>query len=461
MNRTAWLGGLTLIACTATGAPAGTCAKIRGPREVFPVGVYVSGNNPAAHLAAQDRPLEEQIEFTCRDLKAHHFNAVWLSNLSPQHLPAWLRIARKYGIRVIPQGGGMPMYLLTRGWWATRWEAAIDKRVKPFYRQLGQTHRNDPALLAYSIVEEIPADSPLFPHIRAVTREMATVDPNHPVIVLYNRASAAVRAAREIRPVVIGYDCYPFFKSPRSGPVTRHAQRSYYEGQIARFSRAARECGAVLWVMAQSWHTLQPDAQGKLVPTEAGMRKPTLAEMRWQMWSAVFHGAKGLFFYAYSTSPKPRKGKVNEHLLNPQGRPLDIYDEAARVSRAMDPIKPLLLRLAVAPYDKQVVYWENLPDIHGQTFVHQDTGDRYLMVLNSDVTRTQPIDLEFGYFQQYLRPKDRFYEVLSGKVHDTQSLRGLSLEPGTGALFLIGQDDALARHRQWMARQAQPPAPAR
>ena len=142
--------------------------EIIGVRDFFPFGVYAGGNGPVPTMAAKGKSLEEQIDFTCRDLAAHHFNCVWANNLSPENLPLWLKKAGEYGIRIIPQGGGMPMYLLNRGWWADQWEPAIDREVKPFYIDLARTYRGDPTLLAYNIVEEIPPDSPLFPHIASI-----------------------------------------------------------------------------------------------------------------------------------------------------------------------------------------------------------------------------------------------------------------------------------------------------
>ena len=418
-----------------------------GVREFFPFGVYAGGNGPVPTMAAEGKSLEEQIEFACRDLAAHNFNCVWANNLYPKDLPLWLAKGRKHGIRIVPQGGGMPMYLLNRGWWEDRWEAAIEEQVKPFYLDLARTWRHDPALLAYSLVEEIPPDSPFFPHIGSVTRLVAEVDPHHPVIVLYNRATAAERAVREIRPRVIGYDCYPFFTDPRNGPTTQHAQQSYYERQIARFHRAAASIDAHLWIMAQSWGRVP--AREDADPERRGMRAPTPAETRYQVWAALFNGAKGIFFFSYGGSPDPNSdGYYDEHFLDHRGRPLPHYEEAARVSRELDPLKPLLLRLNPAP-EAEVVYWENRPEAHGRTFVHRDTGDRYLMAFNGSVEATQPIDLEFGYFQHYLTPEDRFYDVLTGDALDGPALRQVELVPGGGALYLIGRQEAWLRHQDW------------
>ncbi len=415
--------------------------------DVFPFGVYASGNGPVPTMAAAGASLVDQIDTLCRDLRAHNFDTVWINNLSSEFLPLWLAKGREHGIRMVPQGGGMPMYLLNQGWWEARWESAIETQVKPFYEELAHKHRNDPSLLAYSIVEEIPPDSPFFPHIADITRRVADIDPHHPVIVLYNRATSAERAVREIQPAVIGYDCYPFFTNSRSGPVSHHAQRSYYERQIARFSRAAASIDAQLWIMAQSWGRTAASDQAD--PAYRGMRPPTRAEMRYQVWAALFHGARGIFFYAYASNAQPnRQGYYDEHFLDYKGQPLPHYDEAARISRRLDPVKPLLLRLRPQA-DVEVVYWENLEQLHGRAFVHELTGDRYLMAFNADVEKEQPIDLEFGYFPHYLAATDHFHDVLSGVSYEGRDLRNVVLPSGSGRLFLIGGPEAWERHLAW------------
>lgn len=455
---------LLLSACALLATPLAADAPVGGTPvggtpvgvgDVFPFGVYAGGNGPVPHLAAAGASLEEQIDFLCRDLLAHNFNTVWANNLSPEYLPLWLAKGREHGIRIVPQGGGMPMYLLDKGWWEDRWEPAIEAQVKPFYIDLARTHRDDPALLAYSLVEEIEPDSPFFPHIASVTRLVAELDPHHPVIVLYNRATAAERAAREVRPEVIGYDCYPFFVNPVNGPVTHHAQRSYYERQIARFARAAASIDAQLWIMAQSWGRVA--ARDDVDPDKRGMRHPTPAEMRYQVWAALFHGARGMFFYAYSGPPTPNAdGYYDEHFLDHAGRPLPHYEEVARLSRELEPLKPLLLRLR-PDAEAEVVFWEYRPQLHGRTFVHEDTGDRYLMAYNADVETAQPIDFSFGYFPHYLTTADRFWDVLDGEAYDGAGLRQVSLPPGSGRIYLIGQAEAWERHRAWAHTEGSTP----
>jgi hypothetical protein len=203
--------------------------------------------------------------------------------------------------------------------------------------------------------------------------------------------------------------------------------------------------------MAQAWSSRKVDDAGQV--GDWLMSRPTRAQMRYQIWAALFHGAKGIFFYAYQGRTSPSRGHLDEHLRDCHGQPLEHYDEAAKVSRQLAPIKPLLLRLDIAPPDRQVAYWENLPDVHGQTFVHRDTGDRYLMALNTDVSAPQPINLEFGYFQHTLTQDDRFFDLDTGTARKGVELRDLTVEPGAGKLFLIGQSDAWQRHKNWLSKQ--------
>jgi len=137
-----------------------------------------------------------------------------------------------------------------------------------------------------------------------------------------------------------------------------------------------------------------------------------------------------------------------EHFVDHAGRPLPHYEEAGRVSRELEPLKPLLLRLRPEA-ESEVVYWENRPQLHGRTFVHGDTGDRYLMTFNADVDEPQSTDLEFGYFAHYLTTADRFYDVLTGDVYDGSGLKNVVLPPGDGRLYLIGQTEAWERHVAW------------
>lgn len=421
-------------------------AHVVPPERFFPFGAYVEGNAPIASMQESGASVEEQIEAACADLQAHHFNALWVHNLSPKYLDAWLAAAARHGQRVIAQGGDMPMYLLDKGRWEKSWEPAIEAQVKPFYRDLATKYRGDPTLLAYSIVEEIPHGSPFFPSIREITQEVQRIDPDHPVIVLHNPIKSAQRAANEIRPRILAFDIYPFFAASR-GPRTWPKQRSYYEDTLSKLSGISRQSSVPLWMMVQSWSKRKIDDKGET--TQWLMSKPSPAQLRYQVWMALLHGAKGVFFFGYQGSTKLKEGALSEHFRDRYGRPLDHYEEASVLSRRLDPIKPLLLRLDLAPESGQVSR-NGHPDIHGRTFIDRDTGSRYLMVVSTDLKDPRPILLDLG----ASGPDDRFYDLETRVPQTAVELASLALEPGGGKLFFIGNDNSWRQHAEWSEKTA-------
>ena len=129
-----------LRACTVLATVLATLGLAAGavvpPEQFFPFGAYIGGNAPIPSLQEQGVTVEAQIEAACADLEIHHFNAVWVNNLSPKYLDAWLAAGTRHRIRVVVQGAGMPMYLQDQGPWKDRWAGAIEAQVLPFYRSL-------------------------------------------------------------------------------------------------------------------------------------------------------------------------------------------------------------------------------------------------------------------------------------------------------------------------------------
>ena len=129
-------------------------------REFFPYGVYVGGNDPEGLSPKDTEALRAAIDRTCEDLAAHHMNCAWPNNLIWENLPLWLEAGRRHGLRIIPQGGGPPGFVRAR-WFSGREDFA--QRVEPFYQELAEKHRDDPALLAWSITEDNDAVPPRAP----------------------------------------------------------------------------------------------------------------------------------------------------------------------------------------------------------------------------------------------------------------------------------------------------------
>ncbi|MFA6112169.1 MAG: hypothetical protein WDA75_25705, partial [Candidatus Latescibacterota bacterium] len=88
----------------------------------------------------------------------------------------------------------------------------------------------------------------------------------------------------------------------------------------------------------------------------------------------------------------------------------------------------------------------------GRTFVHRDTGARYLVLFNIDSGQAHPAGVELNRFAQEVGPTTGTYDVrgrrrLSSAWPDRE-LKELMIGPGDGAVVLIlDRPDALARHQ--------------
>ena len=425
--------------------------------DFFPFGMYLVGPNPVSGVEGD---LAKKADFTCADLKAHHFNCIWANNLDiGGQGDAWLAAGEKHGLRIIPQGGGPPDLL--RPEWTFENRDYFENTLVPHWNALALKHRRHPALLAYSLDEECP------PHPRSryqaidrLTRLTGAIDPDHPMIVMYNQATSAELAADLVRPKAIAYDAYPFFSDPENGPDTRGGSLSYYTVNQERMYRAARRSGGPFWIVAQGIVT---DILVNGQPDRPLYRGPGPHEMRWQVWCSLYCGAKGIFFYVYSTGPFERPGFSAEAakgaeiywergMVDPQGMESDRYREAAQVSREIDSLKPLFLKLDWAEPEENVLYWIESEYVLGRTFVHRDTGARYLVLFNSDPNEAHPAAVELNRFAQEVAPETATYDVRARKmlssVWPDKELKELMIGPGDGAVVLIlDREDTLEKHQ--------------
>ena len=195
-------------------------------------------------------------------------------------------------------------------------------------------------------------------------------------------------------------------------------------------------------------------------------RMPGPNEMRWQVWCSLYCGAKGVFFYVYCTGPFERPEFAADAaegaeiywergMVDPKGRESAIYREAARVSREIEPLKPLFLKLDWAEPEDGVVYWIESEYVLGRTFVHRDTGARYLVLFNSDPAAAHPAAVELNRFAEEVARDTATYDVRGRKMLSSawpdKELKELPIGPGDGAVVLIlDQPDTLAKHRRSM-----------
>lgn len=399
-----------------------TCAEDNPLGEYFPYGVYVGGGQS-----------KTAIERVCQDLAEHNMNAAWLSNCGEQNIAVWLEAGRKHGIRMVPQGGGPPRFL--RPHWFKSKEQMV-KRVCDSYKALVEKHRDDPALLAWSITEENPYLDWFHEGMGQIVLRMAQWDPAHPAIVVDNRAPAAWMTAQVVKPKVLAMDCYPFWANGLSGPVSASGTRSLWTRQCRRMRNAAESIDVPFWMMGQGMALTHMSGQGR---SHESWRYPMPEEIRWQFWTAVQQGAKGFFYFTYGSNPRP-KGEYIRGLRGINGEETPQFRTAAKLGRWLKLLSPLLLKLAVAPIHKQVEYWETTA-VSAQTHVHRDTGQRFMSVVNNDCKKIRQIGVELGYWPGMLKNEEKLFDVRSGLMCDYNTIKLATLLPGDGTIYLVGTQE--------------------
>jgi len=406
-------------------------------RTCFPYGVYVGGNDPEWRgQIKSEEDLRIAIDRVCADLAAHHMNCAWPNNLSPKYVPLWLEAGRRNGVRIVPQGGGPPMFVRP-DWFSNPEDFA--RQVEPFWEDMATKYRDDTALLAWSLTEENQPVPWFYDAIASLTRKMEQWDPAHPMITLDNRVSSAWMNATVVKPKAFCRDIYPFFGDGLNGPYEPTGFHSLLTRECGRFRAFTALCDAVYWHMGQAGQ-ITGFGPGQETLT---LRTPTPAEIRWQVWSAIQQGAKGFFFYLYAGPRVPEDAEAmtfDEGFRDRTGAETAQYTEAAVVGRQLEALAPVLLQLDPAPPHQDVVYWENTP-VTASTFVHRQTGQRFVIAVNNDCERMQRVGFELGIFIQTVKPDEKLYDLKTRQSYDYDTIKLTTLQPGDGTVYLVGTDE--------------------
>lgn len=331
------------------------------------------------------------------------------------------------------------MYLKPQ--WFSGKDDMVDK-ASGFYQPMAEQFRDDPALLAWAPSEENRIAPPWFwEGIAELARRMNKWAPRHPIIMIDNSANSARQNARIVGPRALVMDKYVFWLDGFNGPYSAEGRRSLWVRSCQRMRDAAESIDVPYWMMGQACRLQNVRSQSRL--TE-GFRYPTRAEMRWQMWSCVQEGAKGLFYFMYSNQHTPPSADFRgEHIVGLRGlndEETRQYREAAELGVHLKLLAPLLLKLEVAPVEKQVIYWENTP-VTGKTHVHRETGQRFVVLVNHDTENAHPIGIELGYFTHMIGADEVLYDIRYGRKLDYFQLKTATLQAGDGTVCFVGTDE--------------------
>ena len=177
---------------------------------------------------------------------------------------------------------------------------------------------------------------------------------------------------------------------------------------------------------------------------------PTEAQLRWQVFASLAHGAKGVMYFCYYT---PLSGEFPKGgaIIGRDDRPTRHYEQAKRINTAIRQLGPVLMQLTSTSV-RRLRRGEDRQDLlQGTPLRHLDDGDfilgcfqhkdgrKAVMVVNDDPGFTAWPTAVFAV------PNERVLEVspktgdASPVIDDSPNMDGLqiSLDAGEGRLFIL------------------------
>ncbi|HRT10907.1 MAG TPA: hypothetical protein P5233_21185, partial [Candidatus Paceibacterota bacterium] len=177
---------------------------------------------------------------------------------------------------------------------------------------------------------------------------------------------------------------------------------------------------------------------------------PTEAQLRWQVYASLAHGAKGVMYFCYWT-PAGDEFPKGGAILRRDGTRTRHYDEAMRLNAVLKNLGPTLMRLTstgvhpIRAQDDPPKALAGSP-VHSLTpgeyligaFKHQD-GRRAVLIQNYHIAYSLWPTVEFAAGEEAVTevsPKTGQEVPVYDESPDMEGLQ-ISLDAGEGRLFLI------------------------
>lgn len=234
----------------------------------------------------------------------------------------------------------------------------------------------------------------------------------------------------EVRPDVLSMDHYPIFKPDADG-------RENYCRNLEVMRHYALEAGIPFWNFFNSMpygpHT-----------------DPTEAQLRWQIFTSLAYGAKGVMYFCYWT-PRGDEFPKGGAILTADGRRTRHYDEAKRINAGLKQLGPTLMKLTsrsvhrVKPTTASANALEGSPlrsisdgEYLVGVFRHAD-GRRAVLLNNYHFAYSAWPTVEFDTEPSKVLEVSSKTGRLEPVIDDSPDLPGLqlSLDAGEGRLFLL------------------------
>ena len=241
----------------------------------------------------------------------------------------------------------------------------------------------------------------------------------------------------ELDPAVLCMDYYPFFKPGKDG-------RDGYCDNLETMRKYALKKGIPFW----NWFNSLPFGYHT---------DPTEAQLRWQIYTALAYGAKGVIYFNYNTPPPLTEFPKGGGLIDHAGRRMQKWYQAQRINAAIKNLAPTLMRLTstsvvrVKPGDHPTTILNETPlksiardavdpplDYLVGAFRHAD-GRRAVLLCNYHFAYTAWPTVEFDIPVADVKEVDQATGCEVPVRDDSPNMPGtqISLDAGEGRLFLL------------------------
>ena len=235
-------------------------------------------------------------------------------------------------------------------------------------------------------------------------------------------------------PRVISFDFYPLC-------IGGDEYVQYYQN-MEIFRDLSGDFGIPWWAYVQTFGA-----------DHLGLRKPNESEMRWQVYSLLSYGARGIFYFLY---PPFRGG--SDGLIDKKGEPTEMYYQVQQMNREIKSMADVLTRVqstAVMHIGRKKAYVKMFTPIPlvkkadaGNAilgiFENRKTGQKYIMVTNKDHgpdikigAKPQNISLTLGNNVKAVRRIGESKPEIKWSFNSDQKLLQLKIPPATGGLFEV------------------------
>ena len=243
-----------------------------------------------------------------------------------------------------------------------------------------------------------------------------------------------------VKPEVLSMDSYPLMRPDAD-------TRFNYRENLEQFRKHSAAAGIPFWNYFYS------------MPFNDRM-DPTEAQIRWQIYTSIGYGAKGVMYFCYFTPGKGAKGAgefpKGGAIITAEGLKTRHYDEARRINAELKNLGPTLMKLTSTgatllhtvskdqpPAGSALKKLSAIPgDPPGDYLVgsfQQSNGTRAVLLMNDSYAQTGWVTLEFdgdpAKVMEISKTDGKAYPI----VDDSPELKGLqiSLGAGDGRLFVV------------------------